>query len=234
MIEAENVGYKYPGTTIHALSGVTLNLMKRRVAVVGANGAGKTTLLKCIAGLALPTSGTIRVGGVSVREDNRLAIMRRVVYCPQVADEQLNAMSVYGEVGLPLLFSDMPRQEQGPVIRQALNRLGIGSLEMRFVGSLSPGEKKKVVLARSLVAERSTLLVDEPTANLDPKSSREILEILDSFASDGITVVLATNLLAEAQAWAEEVVILKNGTVAATGAPSLLSDERVLLEVGLR
>jgi ABC-type multidrug transport system ATPase subunit len=105
---------------------------------------------------------------------------------------------------------------------------------MRFVGSLSPGEKKKVVLARSLVAERSTLLVDEPTANLDPKSSREILEILDSFASDGITVVLATNLLAEAQAWAEEVVILKNGTVAATGAPSLLSDERVLLEVGLR
>jgi cobalt/nickel transport system ATP-binding protein len=234
MIEAEDVDYRYPGTTNRALSGVTLSLTKLRVSVTGANGAGKTTLLKCVAGLALPTSGTIRVDGVSVCENNRLAIMRRAVYCPQVADEQLNAMSVYGEVGLPLLFSDMPRQQQEAVIRQALNRLGIGSLEMRFVGSLSPGEKKKVVLARSLVAERSTLLVDEPTANLDPKSSRKILDILDSFASEGTTVVLATNLLAEAQAWAEEVVILKNGTVAATGAPSLLSDERVLLEAGLR
>jgi energy-coupling factor transporter ATP-binding protein EcfA2 len=234
MIEVENVAYRYPGTTSRALSGVTLNLTKRRVAVVGANGAGKTTLLKCIAGLALPISGTIRVDDVSVCEDNRLAIMRRTVYCPQVADEQLNAMSVHGEVGLPLLFSDMPRQQQGVVIRQALNRIGIGSLEMRFVGSLSPGEKKKVVLARSLVAERSTLLVDEPTANLDPRSSREIIELLDSFASEGIAVVLATNVLAEARARAEEVVILKNGTVAATGAPSLLSDERVLLEAGLR
>ncbi len=234
MIEAENVGYGYPGTTNRSLSDVTLNLTKRRVAIVGANGSGKTTLLKCIAGLALPISGTIRVDGVPVCEDNRLEIARRVVYCAQVADEQLNAMSVYSEVGLPLFFSGMARQQQGVVIRQALNRIGIGSLEMRFVGSLSPGEKKKVVLARCLVAERSTLLVDEPTANLDPRSSREILEILDSFSSEGVAVVLATNLLPEACAWAEEVVILKHGTVAATGAPGLLSDERVLLEAGLR
>jgi energy-coupling factor transporter ATP-binding protein EcfA2 len=234
MIEVENVGYRYPGARNRALSGVTLNLTKRRVAIVGANGSGKTTLLKCIAGLAPPSSGTIRVDGIPVCEDNQLEIMRRVWYCPQVADEQLSAMSVYSEVGLPLSFSHMASQQQGVVIRQALNRIGIGSLEKRFVGSLSPGEKKKVVLARSLVAELSTLLVDEPTANLDPRSSREILEILDSFSSEGVAVVVATNLLPEACAWAEEVVILENGTVAATGAPSLLSDERVLLEAGLR
>jgi cobalt/nickel transport system ATP-binding protein len=234
MIEVENLGYWYPGTTNRALEGVTLRLTKRRGAIVGANGSGKTTLLKCIAGLALPISGTIRVDGLPVCEDNQLEIMRRVVYCPQVPDEQLSAMSVYSEVGLPLFFSDMARQQQEVVIRQALNRIGIGSLEKRFVGSLSPGEKKKVVLARSLVAEGSTLLVDEPTANLDPRSSREILEILDSFSPEGVGVVLATNVLSEACAWAKEVVILKNGTVAATGAPSLLSDERVLLDADLR
>jgi len=234
MIELENVGYRYPGMTARALWGVALNLTKQRVAIVGANGSGKTTLLKCIAGLALPFSGTIRVDGIPVCEDTQLEVMRRVVYCPQVADEQLSAMSVYGEVGLPLFFSEIPRQQQGGVIRQALNRIGIGSLEKRFVVSLSPGEKKKVVLARSLVAECSTLLVDEPTANLDPRSSREILEILDSFASEGVAVVLATNLLSEACAWAEEVVILKDGNVAATGAASLLLDESVLLETGLR
>ena len=234
MIELEKVGFQYPGTTNRALSDVTLKLTNRRVAIVGANGSGKTTLLKSVAGLALPVSGTIRADGIPVCEDNQLEIMRRVVYCPQVADEQLNAMSVYGEVGLPLLFSDTPRQEQGAVIRRALDRIGIGSLEMRFVDSLSPGEKKKVVLARSLVIECSTLLVDEPTANLDPRSSREILEILDAFAADGVAIVLATNLLSEASTWAEEVVILKNGSVAATGGPSLLSDERVLLEAGLR
>jgi cobalt/nickel transport system ATP-binding protein len=234
MIEVENVGYRYPGTTNRALSGVTLNLTKRRVAIVGANGSGKTTLLKCIAGLALPISGTIRVDDIPVCEDNQREIIRRAIYCPQVADEQLSAMSVYSEVGLPLLFSDLARQQHAAVIRQALNRIGLGSLEKRFVGSLSPGEKKKVVLARSLVAERSTLLVDEPTANLDPKSSREILEILDSFSTEGVAVVLATNLLPEARTWAEEVVILENGTVAATGGPSLLSDEHVLLEAGLR
>lgn len=234
MIEAENLGYCYPGTTNRALEGLTLRLTERRVAVVGANGSGKTTLLKCIAGLALPISGTVRVDGVLVCEDSQLEVMRRVVYCPQVADEQLSAMSVCSEVGLPLFFGDMARQQQEVVIRLALDRIGIGSLEKRFVGSLSPGEKKKVVLARSLVAEGSTLLVDEPTANLDPRSSREILEILDSICSEGVRVVLATNVLSEACAWAKEVVILKNGTVAATGAPSLLSDERVLLDADLR
>ena len=234
MIELEDVGFWYPGMANRALSGVTLNVTGQRVAIVGANGSGKTTLLKCISGLALPTAGTIRVDGMPVCEENQLEIMRRVVYCPQVPDEQLSAMSVYSEVGLPLFFRDMARQQQEVVIRQALNRIGIGSLEKRFVGSLSPGEKKKVVLARSLVAEGSTLLVDEPTANLDPRSSREILEILDALATEGVAVVLATNVLPEAVAWAEEVVILKNGTVAASGTPSLLLDERVLLETGLR
>jgi cobalt/nickel transport system ATP-binding protein len=204
------------------------------VAIVGANGSGKTTLLKCIAGLALPISGALRVDGIPVCEDSQLEIMRRVVYCPQLPDEQLNAMSVFSEVGLPLFFGDIPRRQHGVVIRQALNRIGIGSLEMRFVGSLSPGEKKKVVLARSLVAEASSLLVDEPTANLDPKSSREILELLESLSAEGVAVVLATNVLSEARAWADEVVVLANGTVAATGGPSLLSDERVLLQAGLR
>jgi energy-coupling factor transporter ATP-binding protein EcfA2 len=233
MIEVENLGYRYPGTTSRALKGVTLRLAERRVSIVGANGSGKTTLLKCIAGLALPISGAIRVDGIPVCEHNQLKIMRRVVYCPQVADEQLSAMSVYSEVGLPLFFSDMAREQQEVVIRQALNRIGIGSLEKRFVGSLSPGEKKKVVLARSLVAEGSTLLVDEPTANLDARSSREILEVLDSFASAGVGIVLATNVLSEACVSAKKVVILKNGAVAATGVPSLLSNERVLSEADL-
>jgi cobalt/nickel transport system ATP-binding protein len=183
VFEIAGATYSYPETK--ALDEVTLNIRQNeRIALLGANGSGKSTLLRLLAGLAFPSSGTVRFCGDRLTEvhlaDEELSrnFRRRVGRVFQNADVQLFNPSVFDEVAFGPMQMGWLKQEIIERVDPQLCEMEILHLKGRSPHRLSGGEKKRVALASVLVMEPDVLLVDEPTAALDPKSQRHVIDFL--------------------------------------------------------
>jgi putative ABC transport system ATP-binding protein len=218
MIQLENVTkvYRMGKVEVHALRGVTLSVDRgEMIAVIGASGSGKSTLLNIIGLLDRPTSGRYIFDGVDVSQlsDNQLAEMRNREFGFVFQDfNLLPRATALANVELPLVYAGSIRRRRERA-SEALERVGLAGRANHKPTELSGGEQQRVAIARALVNNPPLILADEPTGNLDSKSTVEIIAIFHKLHQDGKTVILITHE-ADIAAQAQRTVRLHDGRIA--------------------
>ena len=237
LIEARDLHYAFAGG-IPALSGLDFAVPSgARVALLGANGAGKTTLLLHLNGSLKPTRGTLRVRSEKAGYD-RAALQRwrtQVGLVLQDPDDQLFAGTVYEDVSFGPLNLGLAEPDVHARVSGALEALGIADLAARPVHMLSFGQKRRAAIAGIVAMRPQVLLLDEPTAGLDPHGVGQLLATLDGLAAAGTALVLSTHDVDLAYGWAERVALMDRGRIIAEGPPeAVLADDAALARAGLR
>jgi putative ABC transport system ATP-binding protein len=211
--------YGEGSAAVHALRGIDLDIYPGEfVAVMGASGSGKSTCMNLLGCLDVPSSGHYYFRGVDVGALGReqLALLRRH-YIGFVFQgfNLLPRTSALENVELPLVYKRVPARERHERARAALSDVGLSGRERHAPHELSGGQQQRVAVARALVTEPSLLLADEPTGNLDSKTSREIMELLAALNRDrDLTIVLVTHE-ADIAAWAQRRVVFRDGLILA-------------------
>ncbi len=210
----EQVGYRYPDGH-EALHDVSFELTHgEKAALVGANGAGKTTLLLHADGLLLPTTGQVVVGGIPITRRTLPTIRRTVGYLFQQPDDQLFMPTVEEDVAFGPANMGLDDAEIERRVAEALASVGATELRHRAPGRLSGGEKKRVAIATVLAMEPSILVMDEPTASLDPPARRQLFELIRTFRH---TMLIATHDVELIRELCTRTLVLHRGTLVADG-----------------
>ncbi|MCV6605637.1 MAG: cell division ATP-binding protein FtsE [Porticoccaceae bacterium] len=220
MIRFDGVGKRYPGGK-EALNGVSFELQAGEMAfLTGHSGAGKSTLLKLIMAMELPTRGQLLINGKNLGRLHRSQVpyYRRNVGVVFQNHQLLFDRSVYANVALPLQVSGFPARDVGKRVRAVLDGVGLLDKERLNPISLSGGEQQRVGIARALVHKPRILLADEPTGNLDPELSAEIMELLRRFNEVGVTMLIATHDISLISQLGVRRLILQQGQLAGDSA----------------
>jgi cobalt/nickel transport system ATP-binding protein len=225
MIRARGLRFAYPGGR-PALDGVDLDVADgERVALLGPNGAGKTTLMLHLNGL-LSGTGELDVAGLRVGRDDVRELRGRVGLVFQDPDDQLFMPTVREDVAFGPLNLGLGREEALARVAEALARVRMAHAGDRSPHALSMGERRRVAIATVLAMRPSLLVLDEPSANLDPRGRRELVEVLTEAAE---TILVATHDLPLAAQLCDRAVVLDAGRVVADGAVgAVLADEALL------
>lgn len=229
-VRVENLSYRYPDGT-WALKGVTLSVFEgESVAVVGPNGAGKTTLLLHLNGI-LRGDGKVFVFGEEVTKGNLLRVRQLVGLVFQDPDDQLFMPTVLEDVAFGPLNLGLSQEEAVKRAVEALEMVGMAHSINRSPHQLSFGERKRVAIATVLAMQPKVLVLDEPTANLDPRSRRQLLNLLKQLK---VTKVIATHDLDAALDLCGRVVVMDEGQIVADGdAQTILSNPNLMEAHGL-
>jgi cobalt/nickel transport system ATP-binding protein len=232
-LEIENLNYTYPDCT-PALMGISLKVRKaHKTAILGTNGSGKTTLIYHINGILTAQEGTVKVAG-SVVEKNSLNFVRRQVgLLFDNPDNQLFSTTVYSDIAFGPRNLDLSSEEVVRRVNHALEQLSIIELAERPPYSLSLGQKKRASIAGLIAMEPQILVCDEPFSGLDPAVSRQFKDVLDRLIAGGTTLIFSTHDVDLAYAWADEVVVMKNGSILGAGSVDLLQNEKLMNEACL-
>ena len=199
-----------------ALSGVSFRLDRAQMAfLTGHSGAGKSTLLKLLAMLERPTRGQIFVDNqnISRLRNSQIPYLRRKIGIVLQDHRLLFDRTTFDNVALPLVIQGTPHQEISRRVRAALDKVGLLSKETYYPITLSSGEQQRVGIARAIVHKPPLLIADEPTGNLDPQLSEEIMCLFQQFKDVGVTVLIASHDLALLSRFPCEVLCLHNGTL---------------------
>ncbi|WP_338751429.1 energy-coupling factor ABC transporter ATP-binding protein [Janibacter alittae] len=226
----------YPGAPL-VLDCVNLTVgAGRRLAILGANGSGKTTLLRVLAGSHRPDEGSVVSGGAVLQHSRRglTAHRQRVQLVMQDPDDQLFSADVRSDVGYGPTNLGLPTDEVAARVDEALAVLSLGSLADRPVHHLSFGQRKRVAVAGALAMHPEVLLLDEPTAGLDPAGVQEMLAALAALEAHGTTVVLSTHDVDLAWRWAEEVALVVDRVVHQGEVSDALTDTDLVRAARLR
>lgn len=216
MIHFDHVTKRYPGSR-DALRDIDLHIdAGKMVFLTGHSGAGKSTLLKLIAVMERPSRGQIIV---NQRNLNKIGRWRIPYYRRQLGivfqdHRLLMDRTVFDNVALPLVVSGVDHRELGRRVRAALDKVDLLDKEKAFPITLSGGEQQRVGIARAVVNKPQLLLADEPTGNLDPALSAEIMDLLVEFNHHGVTVLVATHDLEQVRRLRLPVITLRNGQLA--------------------
>jgi cell division transport system ATP-binding protein len=213
MIQFNQVGKRYPSGH-EALSELSFEIGAGEMAfVTGHSGAGKSTLLKLVALLERPSRGQIAVNGENLNRTRRRGIprVRRGIGMVFQDHRLLLDRSVFDNVALPLVIAGAPREEIGKRVRAALDKVGLLAREQAPPVALSSGEQQRVGIARAIVAKPPVLIADEPTGNLDPQLSAEIMALFGEFQRVGTTVLVASHDLALIKRMGKRVLVLDHG-----------------------
>lgn len=227
LVEVKDLKYHYPDGTA-ALQGVSFLLTHgEAVAIIGANGAGKSTLLLHLNGCLMPQAGEVRIGGLPLNKNTLSHVRRTVGMVFQDPDDQLFMPIVYDDVAFGPLNLGLPPAEVDQLVQDSLARVGASHLQDRPPYRLSGGEKRAVAIASVLAMSPDILVMDEPSAALDPKTRRQLIELLKTFKH---TRIIATHDLDLVLDLCSRVIILKDGQVAADGPTLEILQNQELLE----
>jgi len=239
LLELNNVTFEYElenQKPIRALNGLSLEIEAGEyVALIGPNGSGKSTLARHLNALLIPTSGEVKVDGLVTKlEENRFEIRRRVGMVFQNPDNQIVATTVQEDVafGLENLGVETPQIVQR--VAQSLERVGMSAFAEHAPHLLSGGQKQRLAIAGVIAMRPRCLVLDEPTAMLDPRGRREVLETVRAMNSmENITIIHITHFMEEAL-YADRVIVMDEGGIVVQGTPRNIFDGKTdLAAMGL-
>jgi iron complex transport system ATP-binding protein len=233
LLTAQDLNVTLGGRAV--LNGISLSLSSGHlVALVGPNGAGKTTLLRALAGL-VPSDGAIQVGGDALSSLPLRERARRFAYLPQghIVHWPLPARDIVALGRYPHGATDPGRLalKDAEAVLRAMQATDVVEFSDRRVTELSGGERSRVALARVLAVEAPVILADEPTASLDPRYQIDVMKSLRAAADEGVLVIVVTHDLGLAARFADTVLVLSEGRLAAQGAPAAALSDDIMGEV---
>ncbi len=209
--------YKVYKNGVTALAGVNLRIKKGDfVFVIGHTASGKSTLIKLLYREEKPTKGSVTVGGVNVVKlrNSKIYKLRRKIGIVFQDYKLLPKLTAYENVAYPLESYGLSSKEIRPLVLSALEQVGLSDKTRSFPHELSGGEQQRVCIARAIVNKPKLLLCDEPTGNLDPDTSKEIMDVIDKINKElGTTVVMATHDKDIVNRMKKRVVVVKNGII---------------------
>ena len=231
IVQAEDIHYTYPDGTV-GLNGASFRITHgESVALVGANGAGKSTLLLHLNGYLSATQGRVSIGDYPLTSKNMKIVRRSVGMVFQNPDDQLFMPTVFDDVAFGPLNLGLAEAEVELKVMQALETVGVPHLRQRPPYKLSGGEKRAVAIATVLAMSPDILVMDEPTASLDPKSRSRLIALLKTFHH---TKIVATHDLDMAMDLCDRTIVLHQGKITADGPTlELFQDEDLLARSGL-
>lgn len=224
VLEARDICYSY-SDGLAALKDLNISIEEgKKIALVGPNGAGKSTLMLMFNGILRPTAGEIVFRGEPLKYNSSALrdIRRKVGMVFQNPDDQLFAPTVYQDIAFGPANLGFPKEKIERYVAYALAYVGLEGFERRPPHHLSGGEKKRAAIAGVLAMEPEVMILDEPTSNLDPASSEEMMEMLDEINCGGKTIVISTHDVDLAYRWADEVILMDNGRLLYAGEPSFV------------
>ncbi|MBM3894593.1 ABC transporter ATP-binding protein [Candidatus Dependentiae bacterium] len=213
------------GTTARtALKGVDLDIQKGEIlGLLGVNGAGKTTLASIIATLNPPTSGTITLNSASIYDD--VPAYRKIIgFCPQKPNVNPQ-LTIKQNLLFAGRFYGISAEETESRVAQLMKRFELETYAENYIDQLSGGYKQRFLIARALIHKPQLILFDEPTVALDPHVRHEVWDLLKELRSQGVTIVLTTHYLDEAEALSDRVCILDEGVIRLIDTPANLKSE---------
>jgi ABC-2 type transport system ATP-binding protein len=229
VVEVDRLGKTYPGGT-EALKDVSFRVSKGEVfCLLGRNGAGKTTLLRVLATQLMPTAGRATVFGSEVVRGAK-AIRRRIAALPQEARPQM-MLSAYDHVRLMCLIRGMSREDALKRTERVLRQFELWEHKDKLCADLSGGLRQRVLLCMALIADPELLFLDEPTIGLDPLGRRQVWAAIRRLAGAGVTVLLTTHYMDEAEKLANRLAIIEKGRLAFLGT---VDEAKAKAGVGMR
>ena len=225
IIKVENLTYAYPTSKDFVLKNISFTVNKGEVlAVIGPNGAGKSTLLKALNGLVPhfyggKYGGRVVVSGFEVLNTPISKMSTKVGFVFQDPEDQISglALTVWEEVAFGLMMLGYPREEIDKRVKEAIEYVGLTGLEKRSPFELSGGQMQRLAIATVLALRPEVIVMDEPTAQLDPLGKYEVLSVIEKLAVSGSTIVLAEHEIEEVVYFADKMLLLDKGEAVAYG-----------------
>ncbi|MEG1878081.1 MAG: ATP-binding cassette domain-containing protein [Pseudoflavonifractor sp.] len=232
VMEARGLCYTYEDGTA-ALDGMSFRAEKGKMTgILGSNGAGKSTLFLNLNGVLTPSSGQVLLEGAPVLYDRKsvLALRRQVGIVFQDPDDQLFSADVYRDISFGAVNLGLPEEEVRRRVEEAMERTGVTALRDKPTHALSFGQKKRVAIAGVLVMEPKVMILDEPTAGLDPQGVSDILKLLAELqARLGMTILLATHDMDIVPLYCDYAYLMSGGKMVLEGTPEMLFSQPELL-----
>ena len=232
MLEVKNIKYSY-NADYQALKGVSLKVEKGdMVALLGKNGAGKSTLFLHLNGIYQPDEGQVFIDGEELKYDKKslLKFRQKVGIVFQNPDDQIFAPTVEEDVAFGPLNLGLPMEEVQDRVEEALSRVGMSGFEKTAPHHLSGGQKKRVAIAGILAMKPEVMVLDEPTAGLDPQGVVDLSILLNELNDEGITIVISTHEVDLVPNYAKKVFVLVDGLLIAEGTPKEIFAKPEILE----
>lgn len=225
MIRAENIKYSYNEKT--AINNVSLEIQKGEfVAIVGSNGSGKSTLSKLLSGIILPKKGSILIDEKNTRnKEESKNIRKKIGIVFQNPENQLVFTTIYDDMKFMLENFNVEKQEIDKRIEDALKSVGMAEFKNQNIYDLSMGQKQRIAIAEMLSLKSEYLILDEPTAMLDPLAKKEFIKIIKKLNKEnGITIIYTTNIIEEVL-YTDRIIALKEGEIAFECVPKQIIEK---------
>ena len=232
MLEVQNIKYSY-NKDYQALKGVSLKVERgEMVALLGKNGAGKSTLFLHLNGIYQPDEGQVFIDGEELKYDKKslLKFRQKVGIVFQNPDDQIFAPTVEEDVAFGPLNLKLPMEEVQKRVTESLARVGMSGFEKKAPHHLSGGQKKRVAIAGILAMKPEIMVLDEPTAGLDPQGVRGLSKLLKELNDEGITIIISTHEVDLVPNYAKKVFVLVDGLLIAEGTPKEIFAQPEILD----
>ena len=236
-LSVKNLSYTYPDGT-RALKNVNMEIFKgEKVAIMGPNGAGKSTLFSHFNGLTEPTSGYLELDGKKMEYDKKtlLEIRQKVGIVFQDPNDQLFAPTVKEDVAFGPMNLGLSYEEVEKRVDEALTLVGMEKFKDKTPHHLSGGQQKRVAIAGIIAMKPEIMILDEPTAGLDPQGVDKVLDILNNLNKEGMTIVISSHDIEMVNGFAEKIFVLNEGEILASGDKNeIFSNKELLKEAHLK